>query len=440
VHDEAARRDARRALPHAGGEAFASFAAHAGTTPPPVPEPRGAGFVWQAGPSPTVSSAGNYILDQFERLAHEYEAQRRELLRAHERLNIALDLSQELSSCDDPAAMEANLLERYARSLAAAAVLLDRGDHCPPVETGGNQVGLPLVTPSRVRDRLGAEIDAVRRTGQARHLNLPWALEHELGDVHVLLSALQVETQRSQVVITLRRGQQAPFSSDDRLASETVLVCGGQILRNLLMVQRLQHASLETVGALANAIEARDHYTGGHSDRVGWLATLTGRVLGLSPRDLQMLEWAGMLHDVGKLGIPEHILNKPGSLTPDEFEQIKRHPRLGYDVLAPVSSLSPVLEAVLYHHENYDGSGYPDGLRGAEIPMLARILHVVDVFDALTSTRSYRERLAIDQALALLVKDAGRTTDPTVTAAFVRAFRDYRRLQPEDCRQRFVHV
>ena len=439
MREESARHDAYWTPSGVGGDGSVPPKPHVGPGEPPTPGPTGPGLTWQAGPSPTVSSTGGYILRQFQRLADEHEAQRRELSRAYERLNMVLEISQDLSSGDDPAEMEANLLERYAGNLAAAALLLDRGDHCSQVCVGENRARPPIVVPSGIRDRLGAEIDTVRRTGRARHLNLPWALERGLGNVHVLLSPLQEETQLPQVVIALRNHQQPPFSDDDRLASETVLVCGGQILRNLLMVQRLQQASLETVGALANAIEARDHYTGGHSERVGWLATLTGKALGLPPGDLQMLEWDGMLHDVGKLGIPERILNKPGSLTPGEFDQIKQHPRLGFDVLATVSSLKPVLETVLYHHENFDWSGYPDGLRGEEIPMLARILHTVDIFDALTSNRSYRERLSVDQALALLAKDAGRTTDPVVTTAFTNAFRAYRQSQPEDCRQRFTH-
>jgi HD-GYP domain-containing protein (c-di-GMP phosphodiesterase class II) len=153
-----------------------------------------------------------------------------------------------------------------------------------------------------------------------------------------------------------------------------------------------------------------------------------------------MLEWSGLLHDVGKLGIPEHILNKPGDLTAEEFEQIKRHPRLGYDVLRPISSLKPVLDAVLFHHEDYDGSGYPEGLSGERIPLLARILHVADIFDALTSTRSYRAGLGVDQALDLLAQKAGRITDPAVTAAFIDAFRHYMRTQPEEFALRFPHL
>jgi HD-GYP domain-containing protein (c-di-GMP phosphodiesterase class II) len=389
VHEESTRQDGQCALAPVGDRRFDTaqrlIARRGLSAAPPAALGRPESTAFQ----PTEPAAGSYILDQFQRLADEQAVLRGELARACERLNVVLEISQELSSGDDPAAMETELLKRYAGSLAIAALFLDRGDHCTQVRFGSNGVP-PLVASGRVRDRLAAEIDAVRRTRRARTLGPTQASERGLGSVHVLLSPLQGDGSDPHVVIALRSGRQPPFDRDDHLASETVLVSGGQILRNLLMMQRLQQASLETVGALANAIEARDHYTGGHSERVGWLATLAGKTLELPPGDLQMLEWSGLLHDVGKIGIPEHILNKPGRLTPGEFQQIKRHPRLGHDVLAPVSSLKPVLEAVLYHHENFDGSGYPNGLRGAEIPMLARILHTVDIFDALTSTRSYR--------------------------------------------------
>jgi len=212
------------------------------------------------------------------------------------------------------------------------------------------------------------------------------------------------------------------------------------VLANVLMVRRLQETAVETVRALANAIDAKDNYTCGHSERVGWLARLTGAALGLSQSELELLEWAGILHDVGKIGIAEAILNKPGRLTEAEFAEMKRHPRLSYDVLKPVAQLGPVLEGVLYHHENWDGSGYPEGLSGERIPLSARIIRVVDTFDALTSTRSYREGFGIAHAFDILREEAGRSTDPHVTHVFITTFQGYVRHQPEDFRRRFAHI
>jgi HD-GYP domain-containing protein (c-di-GMP phosphodiesterase class II) len=386
------------------------------------------------------ASAAAYVSRQFQQVATTNESLQRELSRAYDRLNVVLEISDNSSYFENPAEMEAALLNRYAKSLDAALLLLDRGDTCQLVHVREDEARTLGLTPSETRARLVSEIEVVRRTGRACRLNRSQASERGLDKVHVLLSAFQTDSDVPHVLIALRGGDRPPFDNGDQLTSETVLVYGGHILRNALMVKRLQQVSLETVGALANAIEARDKYTGGHSERVGWLAVLTGKALELPAADIQMLEWSGLLHDVGKIGIPEHILNKPGELTTEEFEQIKMHPRLGYDVLQPVSSLKPVLDAVLCHHENHDGSGYPQGLRAEQIPLLARVLHVVDIFDALTSTRSYRAGLTVREALAVLADGADRVTDPTVTAAFVGAFDRYVRAEPEDFSQRFAHL
>ena len=381
----------------------------------------------------------NNVLDSAQRLVSANESRERQLLAALERLQLVHDIARSVPECNSPSATENTLLRRYAQMLSASAVLIDGEVHCTRLPFDDGHGCVPVLTPGHVRARLGPEIDEVRQTRRAQILSADVAQQRGLGNLHVLLTALEESSQTPQVVIALRDGAQPVFSESDLLAAETIVTYAGHVLRSASMVQRLQQASLETVGALANAIEARDKYTGGHSARVGWLAVLTGSTLRLSESDLQMLDWSGRLHDVGKIGIPERILNKPGPLTAEEFAQIKRHPRLGYDVLRPVSSLGPVLDAVLYHHENHDGSGYPDGLRGNEIPLLARILHVVDIFDALTSTRSYRKGLIVNAALDELSAGAGRITDPEITRAFVTAFRDYMRRQGEDFHRRFPH-
>lgn len=242
------------------------------------------------------------------------------------------------------------------------------------------------------------------------------------------------------VVVVLRHRDELPFDSSDMLASESVLAYGGHILANVLMVRHLQQMAVETVSALANAIDAKDNYTCGHSERVGWLARLTGTALGQPETELEILGWAGLLHNVGKIGISDQIINKPGRLTEAEFEEMKRHPRLSYEVLKPVARLGPALNGVLYHHENWDGSGYPEGLRGEQIPRAARIIRVVDMFDALTSTRSYRQGFTLARAIEMLHEESGRGTEPVVTEAFIQAFERYIHEQTEDFRRRFAHV
>lgn len=176
-----------------------------------------------------------------------------------------------------------------------------------------------------------------------------------------------------------------------------------------------------TIEALAHAIDAKDQVTHGHIRRVQTASLQLARALGCSDaREIHAIEAASLLHDLGKLAIPEHILNKPGRLTPAEYDTMKAHARIGAEILAGVDFPYPVVPIVRHHHENWDGSGYPDGLAGDAIPLGARILQVVDCFDALTSDRPYRRALSSDEAIGILQERRGTMYDPAVVDAFVK--------------------
>lgn len=194
----------------------------------------------------------------------------------------------------------------------------------------------------------------------------------------------------------------------------------------------LEAATSQSLIAFANIMEAHDPFTAGHSRRVGRLARLIGTSLGLDDAERDDLERAGLLHDIGKLGIPEAILNKPGPLTAEEFERVKTHPRVGHRILRPVQALRGALDGVLHHHENWDGSGYPMGLTGQDIPLQARILRVVDAFDAMTSARPYRDALPVRVSLRMLDEGAGIHFDPEIVRALLAAIRRMRGPQRED--------
>ena len=177
----------------------------------------------------------------------------------------------------------------------------------------------------------------------------------------------------------------------------------------------------QTIGALAEAVDKRDPYTARHSQRVKEIAVDIGRVMRVNDHELEALEWGGLLHDVGKIGVPDDVLKKPERLTRDERMIMNSHPVLGAEIIAPVTKLAPELPIIRHHHEWYNGSGYPDRLIGDEIPKLARILHVADAFEAMTAARPYRMTpLTTEQALAELRKFAGVQFDPVVVDAFVR--------------------
>jgi putative nucleotidyltransferase with HDIG domain len=182
--------------------------------------------------------------------------------------------------------------------------------------------------------------------------------------------------------------------------------------------RRVHQLYLGTIQALALSLEAKDPYTRGHSERVAALAYELARRLGLMEGDLKLVELAGRLHDIGKIGVQESILHKPGPLTPEEFEEVKQHPALGAEILKPIAVDSRLGEAVLHHHENWDGTGYPRQLTGENIPLFARILRVCDLYQALTSHRSYRPVRTREEARAIMEQETGRTLCPNVAKVF----------------------
>jgi putative nucleotidyltransferase with HDIG domain len=185
-------------------------------------------------------------------------------------------------------------------------------------------------------------------------------------------------------------------------------------------VEEIKHLYLSTIETLATAIDAKDQVTHGHIRRVQQLALALARELGVKDLDqLQALEAAALLHDTGKLAIPEHILNKPSKLTRGEFEKMKEHAGVGADILSSINFPYPVVPIVRHHHENWDGTGYPDGLKRTDIPVGARILAVVDCFDALTSDRPYRPRMTDKDAIAILVQRRAAMYDPLIVDTFV---------------------
>jgi hypothetical protein len=177
----------------------------------------------------------------------------------------------------------------------------------------------------------------------------------------------------------------------------------------------------QTIGALARAVDARDPFTSDHSENVQIISVDIGRVMRLKEDELEALEWGGLLHDVGKIGVPDSVLLKPDKLTKDERTLMNLHPVIGANIIANVAKLAPELPIIRHHHEWYNGSGYPDRLIGDEIPKLARVLHVADAFEAMTHARPYRMRpLSSEQAIAELRKYAGVQFDPVMVDAFVR--------------------
>ena len=193
----------------------------------------------------------------------------------------------------------------------------------------------------------------------------------------------------------------------------------GAALVNLRLYTNLQKSFLKTLQSLANGLEARDEYTRGHSERVMQVAALVASELGVTADSMESLRNASLLHDIGKIGIPDGILRKAGKLTAEEWEQMRRHPIVSEEICRPLGLPTEVLFLIKHHHEHLDGNGYPSGLRPQDLPLLQRILVVADTFDAMRSRRPYRDCMPKEELLGELNRNAGRTLDPTVVDALL---------------------
>ena len=182
-----------------------------------------------------------------------------------------------------------------------------------------------------------------------------------------------------------------------------------------------QELFLETIRTLAAAIDAKDPYTRGHSERVSSYSMAISRHLGLNQEEVFRVHIAAILHDVGKLGIRESILNKPGGLSDEEFEVMRQHPSIGAQIMSPIRMLKDIIPGIRNHHETWDGTGYPDSLTGDQIPMVARIIGVADTFDAMTTTRPYQQAMTLDYVLQKMQSMSGSRFDPVVVEAFIAA-------------------
>jgi putative nucleotidyltransferase with HDIG domain len=211
------------------------------------------------------------------------------------------------------------------------------------------------------------------------------------------------------------------FNEKDLYYLSFMAQSAAQSIENLALYENIYENLFATLYAFVNAVEARDLYTRQHSSRVTEISLIIGKHLGCSVEELDILNFAGHLHDIGKIGIRDDILLKPGRLTEDEFEKIKQHPAIGANILEQMGMWEKEREIIRCHHERFDGTGYPDGLKDKQIPFLARILSVADVYDAMASDRAYRKRMEERMILKVIHEGSGSQFDPDIVAAFVAA-------------------
>ena len=239
-----------------------------------------------------------------------------------------------------------------------------------------------------------------------------------------MCAPLTYQSERLGVIYVDTRGTTNAFVKGDL---ELLVALSGPAaisIKNAQYLQKLERSYQDTLIALANAVEMRDHYTVGHTWRVTNIAVEIARTLGWSEEQLAVCKMGGVLHDVGKIAVDDAILRKPGKLTEEEFAKMKIHPERGYRLLLDIEQLKPCIPYCLYHHERYDGKGYPKGIAGENIPIEGRLIAVADTFDAMTSNRPYRKALNPDDALAEIEKCRGTQLDPVVVDALVKCYRE----------------
>jgi HD-GYP domain-containing protein (c-di-GMP phosphodiesterase class II) len=259
-------------------------------------------------------------------------------------------------------------------------------------------------TPS-LRDvkRLGLTDRALRDAGLASLLAIP-------------LTSKEI----TKGVLLLGDIQPGQFGSEAAFTIEKVAAQIAVALENARLYEEMRNLFINTVASLANAIDAKSPWTKGHSERVMHISVAIGKVMGLSETLVERVRLGGLLHDIGKIGIIEALLEKPVTLSEQEFPPMRLHPEKGVAILAPIEQLRDVLPGILHHHEQYDGTGYPEGLRGEDIPLEARIIAVADSFDAIVSTRPYKKGLSVAAALAELRKCSGTQFDPVVVESLAK--------------------
>jgi putative nucleotidyltransferase with HDIG domain len=246
--------------------------------------------------------------------------------------------------------------------------------------------------------------------------------EADEGQLSFLMVPIQARGKAVGVVHLAVPAGAGSFSQRDLSLLGILANQAGISLENARLYEAVRQDYVDVIQALAGAVDARDHYTREHSNRVSLYAVLIARQLKLDDAMVEAIQFGGLLHDIGKIGIPDQILNKPARLTEDEFRVMKGHSSLGAGLLRRVESLSHLVPLVLYHHERFDGKGYPEGLAGKKIPLGARILNVADSFETITSDRVYHKARSLQEGLDEIRRCSGGQFDPELVDAFEKVF------------------
>jgi HD-GYP domain-containing protein (c-di-GMP phosphodiesterase class II) len=331
----------------------------------------------------------------------------------------------------DGKVLESNIADVSNQSLESALVTCRAQQECDLRLNGTNWISLPMETYSGGYKLLSLEnVDEATAPIQSRlhklFLELAIAcvlvaLLCGLGSSNSIVEPIAAVVARLRnAVCTGKLGELEPQSSPIFEIQELAEIYNRAAISVRSAGEQLESAYLQFVGSLANALDARDQYTAGHSWRVSEFSCAVASALGLNAQDIERIRIGALLHDIGKIGIADHVLQKPGRLTEEEFALVKQHPVIGRRILEGVHGFSDYLAAVELHHENWDGTGYPKAQHGEETPIDARIIHIADAYDAMTTDRSYRSGMTHETAIAILTEKAWTQFDPYIVQVFAK--------------------
>ena len=364
--------------------------------------------------------------DEFEELGVSFNDMARQLGRQFNALTTMAEIDRAILSALDTDKIVDTVITRmhefFSYDFVSITLLDSKGKNPTRTYVGnGKPDGVKLVdhieiTPGEVEKLIdNQEIVVVNMDGDLPHYLAPLARS---GINTFVILPLFIK-QKLEGTITLGSLDSSAPDQEDlhhaRQLADQVAVA----LSNAQLIEELDLLNWGTLTALARTVDAKSPWTAGHSERVTENALKIGQVLGLTPNELENLHRGALLHDIGKIGVPVSILDKPGKLTDEEYKIIQEHPRAGERILEPIAAYAPIIPIVLQHHEHFNGKGYPDGLAGEDISLGARILGVADVFDAIISDRPYRKGMELERTIQIIKQESGKQFDPKVVLAFL---------------------
>ncbi|MDO8447126.1 MAG: HD-GYP domain-containing protein [Deltaproteobacteria bacterium] len=363
----------------------------------------------------------NDFVKDLDKCREELDATVTELSNKYEELVLLYDISESLGSLQNVSQLTDLILKKAVEHTNAdngILFLLDKGKGVLNIK---GMYGIDWLDPEKYVVRIGHwTVGKVAAIGNPIIQNDIQFAGIENGKPITALLCVPLKAKDEVIgVISVAHGEKGKiFTSVEQKLLSTLASQAAVALENARLYEETKKMFLSIIDALAATIDAKDPYTHGHSKRVTYYGMVIAEAIGATPEFVETVKLAGLLHDVGKIGIPESVLSKAGSLTDEEYKTMMDHPVIGVRILGHINALKHVIPAMKHHHERYGGGGYPDGLKGEDIPLAARILSIADTFDAMTTDRPYRKALSNEEALRELGKNQGSQFDPELVRVF----------------------